>query len=528
MGTTASRQSGRRRWPLYLGVGALLALAAALIAGRMMLGRAGPILKGRVIETLRERFQSRVELDDLEVSIDHGIEASGKGLRIFPPDDVMAAGATNPLISIQSFEFHAGLMGLFFKPTHVRAVHVRGLAINIPPRQMRETGVQNAQKRYRGKIKIEVGEIICDDSQIVIGTNKPDKDPKLFQLKHIVLRDVGPNAPWPYDATLTNAVPRGDIHAVGTFGPWNTETPGDSSVTGKYTFDHADLNTIKGLGGILSSVGQFEGRLDRIAVHGTADVRDLSLDTANHPMPLHTRFSAVVDGTSGDTYLHQVDAQLASSSFTCSGSVVNHKGVGHEIDLDVNVPAGRIQDFLTLAVKTQPPVMTGIIGTREKLFIHPGKESVTKKMSLKGAFTVQKMHFTNPNVEDKVDMLSERARGNPQAAKPGAADVTSRITGDFVMNHGQFNFDRLMYAMPGASVQMTGVYSLDGKKFDFHGKVRTEAMLSQMVESGWKRWMLKAVDPFFRKNGAGAEVPISITGTSGAPKFGLDFGRRGR
>jgi hypothetical protein len=273
-------------------------------------------------------------------------------------------------------------------------------------------------------------------------------------------------------------------------------------------------------------VGEFKGRLDRIEVHGTAEVPDFSLDTANHPMPLHTTFSAVVDGTSGDTYLQPVEAQLAGSKFTCSGSVINQKGVGHAIDLDVNIPAGRIQDFLTLAVKTQPPVTTGLIGTREKLLIRPGKESVTQKMSMKGTFTLNHIHFTNPQLEDKVDMLSLRAQGDPKDAKPGAPDVTSRITGGFVMNHGEFAFDRLDYTLPGAAVQLAGVYSMDGKKFDFHGTVRTQAMLSQMVASPWKSWMLKAVDPFFHKHGAGAEIPIKISGTTGAPKFGLDFGRK--
>jgi len=516
-------ESRRPRVWVWVVLAVVLAFAGVLIAGRIMLHRAGPILKGRVIETLRERFQSKVELDDFQVSIDHGIQASGKGLRIFAPDDVVAAGATNPLISIDSFDFRAGLIGLFVKPTHVGVVHVRGLAINIPPPAMRRTGAHSA---YRGKIKIEVDEIVCDDSRLVIGTSKPDKEPRLFELKHIVLHDVGPNAPWPYDATLTNAVPKGDIHAQGTFGPWNTENPGDSNVSGKYTFVHADLNTIKGLGGILSSVGEFKGRLDRIEVHGTADVPDFSLDTADHPMPLHTTFSVVVDGTSGDTYLQPVEAQLAGSKFTCSGSVINQKGVGHTIDLDINIPAGRIQDFLTLAVKTQPPVITGAIGTRDKLLIRPGKESVTQKMSMKGTFTLNHIHFTNPQVEDKVDMLSLRAQGDPKDAKPGAPDVTSRITGGFVMNHGEFTFDRLDYTLPGAAVQLAGVYSMDGKKFDFHGTVRTQAMLSQMVASPWKSWMLKAVDPFFHKHGAGAEIPIKISGTNSAPKFGLDFGRK--
>ena len=512
-----------RRWPWIVLMVILIAVVSALVIGKVMLQRAGPILKGRVIETLQERFQSRVELDDFQVSVIDGLAVSGKGLRIFAPDDVVAAGASKPVISVDTFDFHTALAGLFVKPTRVDVVHVRGLSINIPPRQMRAAG---AERQYRKKIKITVGEIVCDDSQVVIGTSKPDKDPKIFLLKHIVLRDVGPNAPWPYDATLVNAVPRGDIHAVGTFGPWNVETPGDSSITGKYRFDHADLNPIKGIGGTLSSAGEFDGRLDKIAVHGTADVPNFSLDTANRPMKLSTKFAAIVDGTSGDTYLQQVEAQLGSSKFTCAGSVINQKGVGHTIDLDVNVPAGRIEDFLNLAVKTQPPVISGVITTREKLLIHPGKESVTHKMSMKGTFTLGRIHFANPQMQEKVDMLSARAQGDPEAANAGAPEVSSKIRGDFAMNHGAFDFERLDYTMPGASVVMTGVYTLDGKTFDFHGNVRTEAKLSQMVASGWKSWMLKAVDPFFSKHGAGAEIPIKVSGTEGAPKFGLDFGRK--
>ncbi len=72
--------------------------------------------------------------------------------------------------------------------------------------------------------------------------------------------------------------------------------------------------------------------------------------------------------------------------FSCSGEVVNVKGQGHIIDLDVDVPAGRIQDFLQLAVKTQPVVMTGVLTMKTKLHIRPGKESVTQKLGLEGGF----------------------------------------------------------------------------------------------------------------------------------------------
>jgi hypothetical protein len=44
-----------------------------------------------------------------------------------------------------------------------------------------------------------------------------------------------------------------------------------------------------------------------------------------------------------------------------------------------------------------------------------------------------------------------------------------------------------------------------------------------MVASRWKSLLLKPVDPFFKKNGAGAEIPVKISGTKSAPKFGLDL-----
>ena len=69
---------------------------------------------------------------------------------------------------------------------------------------------------------------------------------------------------------------------------------------------------------------------------------------------------------------------------------------------------------------------------------------------------------------------------------------------------------------------MTGDYGLDGKEFDFRGKARLDAKVSQMM-TGWKSILLKPVDPFFSKDGAGTEVPIQITGTQSEPHIGLDF-----
>ena len=518
-----SKSRGVWGWIL---ISLLIAVCVLAAIGEIVMHRAMPILKGRVIETLSARFDSRVEMDKFSVSVLKGLEVSGEGLRIYEPDEMVAAGATDPLISLGHFSFHANLMGMFVKPMHVGTVYVSGMAIHIPPREMRQQAPKG--QRHLGKIKILVDEIVFDDSKLIIGTSKPDKDPKDFELSHIVMHNVGPDAPWKYDATLANAIPKGDIHATGTFGPWNNESPGDSTVTGKYTFDHVDLNTIKGIGGMLSSVGDFSGQLDKIVVDGTTETPNFSLDTANHGVPLHTKFHAIVDGTIGDTYLQPVEARLGGSNFTCSGAIMNVKGKGHIIDLDVNVPSGRIQDFLQLAVKTSPVVMTGGLQMKTKLHIRPGPESVSKKIGLKAGFTLWQIHFTNPEVEDKVDMLSLRAQGDPKAAKPGAEDVYSQMVGQFVMADGRLSFSKLNYTLPGADVLLAGEYTLDGERFEFEGNVRTKAKLSQMVASKWKSILLKPVDPFFKKDGAGAVIPVKVSGTKSAPKFGLDLGHKGK
>ncbi len=359
--------AGHRRLLRWLGGAALLAAVALATVVEVAIHRAIPILKGRIVETLSVRFNSKVELDSLDVSLVKGLAVSGGGLRIFAPDDVVAAGATNPIIDVKEFSFHAPLRDLFLKPVHIGSVNVDGLEIHIPPRQARVAG--QPTRRRPGKIVIDVDHFLCEHSDLIIDNGNPAKEPKHFALDRIELWEIGADAPWRYDATLVNAIPRGDIHATGNFGPWVTEGPGDSLLTGHYTFDHADLNPIKGIGGTLSSVGDFSGQLDRIEVAGTTQTPDFSLDSANQPMPLATSFRAIVDGTTGDTYLTQVNAKLRQTPINCTGSVVNIRGKGHVVDLDVQIQGGRLQDLLAPAVKTRPGFIltASLIATRAKL-----------------------------------------------------------------------------------------------------------------------------------------------------------------
>ena len=86
--------------------------------------------------------------------------------------------------------------------------------------------------------------------------------------------------------------------------------------------------------------------------------------------------------------------------------------------------------------------MSGALNMKAKLNIPPGKESVTQKIGVRGHFVLTNIHFSNPDVEDKVDMLSLRAQGKPGEAHPGAPDVHSQMRGAFDLHSGRMDYQR--------------------------------------------------------------------------------------
>jgi hypothetical protein len=521
----------------WLGAILVVLLAGFLVAGDILLHRAGPMMKAKVVETLSARFDSRVELDGFSVSMVKGFEVSGSGLKLYPNRLAM----NEPLVSVDRFSFHVlNWRQVFRTPLFINKVAVNGLSIHMPPKGQRANMPKlsggNAGKWNAPGIKVEVGEIVVDHADLVLENGKPNKVPLEFVIHQLTLRSVGAGRPMKFHATLVNPKPVGDINSSGDFGPFDAESPGDTPVDGEYSFSHADLFPFKGIGGTLASTGSYSGQLNRIEVNGETTTPNFSLDIANRPVPLNTKFHAIVDGTNGDTYLQPVDAMLLHTHIVAKGEVVRAAGVpGHDIHLDVTVDSGRIEDLLRLAVKSEPPLMTGEVRLHTDFHLPPGKESVTEKLQLKGSFAVLGAHFSNDKIQHDVDQLSLRGQGKADEAKKEdtamksgdsaggtAANVSSDMRGDFVFGEHKLTISGLNYQVPGAEIALTGVYSLDGEQFDFHGNARLDAHVSQMM-TGWKSWLLKPVDPFFAKNGAGTQVPISVTGTRSDPKIGLDF-----
>lgn len=515
-----SKKISRARIWKSLALVAVLFLGVAAVAVRYAITHAGPILRARVIQTLSNRFKSKVELSGFQVSVLHGIEVSGTGLEIHGARDPNAyQPGIQALINIREFRFSTSLRNLFHSPMHVDTVYVKGMVINLPPKQNRQEITRINSKR----LTILVDKFMFEDTVLLINTINPGKPPLEFAISELKMKDIGSGQPFRFDATLVNPKPVGDIHSTGLFGPWQPDNPRDTPVQGNYSFSNADLSTIKGIGGTLSSVGQYSGTLSNIVVHGITDTPDFKIASSGHPVPLHTEFHAVVDGTCGDTYLQPVKASFLHSSFTANGSVVRLNAArGRDIELDVLLDHARIEDLLALGVRTNPPVMSGPVEMKTKLSLYPGDGTVADRLKLAGEFHVLRAHFANERVQNKIDALSLRSLGSKQAREMHEDDVPVDLQGVFKLREGLLSFSSLQFLIPGTHVDMTGNYSLDGREFDFHGKARMDARLSQMTK-GWKSILLKPVDPFFSKNGAGTEVPIKVTGTQSEPHFGLDF-----
>ena len=516
------RQSG---WKWAGGI-AFFLLILLVLTTLFLRSHAEPMLRARVIETLTARFQSKVEMAEFHVWVGDGLEVSGSGLKIFGQTDPnIHQPGIQPLIAIAEFRFHTGILDLLHSPMHVQMVRLKGLALNIPPsgqrQQMTDLGPRG------GKIKVFVDQFVCQDAQLVINTSRPDKLPLEFSIGNLKMKDIGPGQPLHFDATLMNPKPVGDISSSGLFGPFRADSPRDTPVKGTYSFSNADLGTIKGIAGILSSTGQYDGSLGHIVVDGETNTPDFRLAVSGHPVPLETRFHAIVDGTSGNTYLQPVDAKVLNSTFEANGSVVRTKGIkGHEIALDIRIDHARIEDLLKLGVRTNPPIMNGSVRSTAQFDLQPGEGDVAERLRLKGDFQVSDAHLTNDKIQKGVGDLSLRGQGEAKLAKAGAHDeVPSNLQGAFNLKEGVLSFSQLHFQVPGANVEMTGKYGLDGKTFDFHGKLELEAKLSHTM-TGWKSILLKPVDPFFSKNGHGTEVPFKITGTESDPHFGLDFGNK--
>jgi len=496
--------------------GGLVALAIVASAGSR-----SATLRQLVIDTLAERLDSEVQLESFSVDTFPTVHITGTGLVIRH----RGRRDVPPLVTVDAFALDGGLIGFLRRPRHFRTVNLQGLNINIPPGGLKGTSTATQMRRADddGPAAIVVDILEAQDAALTLIPRREGKEPKVFAIHHLTMKPLGRAQAMTFVATITNPVPKGLVKATGTFGPWSREDPGDTPLGGRYTFDHADLTPIKGIFGTLDSKGEFDGKLDRIGVKGTTESADFGLDVSGTRVPLHTTFEAVVDGTDGDTYLNAVSASFLKTSLTARGAVVGAEGVkGRTVRIHVKIDDGRIEDLLRLAVKGNDPAMSGALALHADLDLPAGPADVMERMRVKGQFDIAAVRFNSREVQTRISDMSERARGLDP--KEHNQSVASNLRGDFALEHSTITLQDTAFGIPGAQVRVAGTYGLRNEALQFDGTVRMQATVSEAA-GGKKGLLLKVIDPLFRRDGAGAVVPITIRGSRTEPKFGLDVKR---
>ena len=525
-----------RRWRI-----AALTLLAACVALGAAVWYVAPLSSGAARRELAAALSSR---------LDSEVEIKALTWRVFPSPSAEGDSVTlrhrgrhdvPPLISIAHFTAAGTVFGLL--RGHISRVTIDGLDIEIPPNRHGDeaggatpapaggatTSAPESAGRDHVVRTLVVDELVSTDARLTIIPEDPRRDPKVWRIHALRMRSVAFDHAMPFDATLTNALPPGEIATRGTFGPWRGDAPGLTNVDGAFSFAHADLSAFKGMAGLLSSRGTFAGTIARLDIHGVTDTPDFALSSSGRPVPLHTEYHAVVDGTNGDTILTRVDASLPRTTIVATGRVVGTPGVhGRIVSVAAKIDKGRLEDVLALAVKSATPPMTGSIQLDTSLVLPRGDEDVVKKLRLHGHFAVADARFNKLDVQARIDELSRRALGRPGTTS--GQRVAARFSGAFALGRGSLALSDLAFAVPGSVVRLAGRYDLLSQDLDFTGTLLMNASVSETT-TGLKRFLLKLVDPLFSRRGGGSAIPIRITGTRTNPSFGLDKGRifrRGR
>lgn len=477
-----------------------------------------PRLRDWVTSTLSRSLESDVQLGEVRLSW-YPLQLTGRDLTI------RHHGRTDipPLLVISSFKVNLYAGELWGSTVH--HVEVDGMEISIPPKDA-ATGKRPMPRPAGGNGNGEpvvIERLTATNTRLVIVPREGKKNPKVWDIYKLEMEQLTSKSASPFRASLTNPIPEGTIETKGTFGPWQSAEPGQTPIKGEYTFD-ADLGTIDGLDGQLSAVGEMGGVLEQLTTRGQTRTEKFRLTELNgHSLPLTTNYDALVDGTKGDVELNRVDITLGKSRLRAKGVVEGTKGVkGKRVVLNIKSNSVDLAEFLKLVSNDGTPPAEGTIILDTAFDLVQGKAKVLDRLAMEGSVAAERLKFTNPAVQEKIDELSRRAQGRP--GDQAIDDVASRVASKFSLNKGVLTYHGLTFDVQGAAVRLNGSHALKSRALDLNGEVLLNVSASRTIK-GIKGWLLRPFDPLFRKNGAATRLVISVGGTQEKPQVKLDFGK---
>ncbi|HEV2468885.1 MAG TPA: AsmA-like C-terminal region-containing protein [Candidatus Sulfotelmatobacter sp.] len=460
-----------------------------------------PFERAKIVKQLSEASDSQVTVRDFRQTY-------------FPPGCILDTvefhhdNIKSPLITMQQLIVKGSYLGMLRH--HLDRVTAVGMHVLIPP-------IGTGVTFHTVNTHMIIDEFIADGSTLEIAEREKHLHPFLFTIHKAAVRQVASGRPMQVKLQLHMPEPPAEVQASGEFGPW--QTSGETPISGEYTLRNADLGHYDGIGGMLFSNGKFRGTLKHLNISGTTDVPDFVVKSGGHKIHLLANFDAYEDARRGDTFLKRVDAHFGGTELIVNGSIAAVSGrPGKLTKLALDAPQGRIQDVLRLFVTHRPP-MSGETAMQADIEIPPGKDPFLRRVKLRGTFGVEEGKFAKNRTQTDVDKLSAGARGKK---KDDAPNVLTDLSGNVSLDEGTATFTDLRFAVPGVKARLHGTYNIINDRIDLHGPMRVDKKIADTT-SGLKSFLLKLIDPIFKKKRKGEVVPIHIGGTYNHPQFGLDL-----
>jgi len=494
----------RRRWWLL----AALLLAVILIGGAVFFNRDWPFTAKNVVKELEQATSARVTFVSFRRNfLPHpGCVLESVTLTRGKPGE-------QEVMKIRELHIRGKWTGLIQK--HIAVIRAEGVEVTFPP-------IGTGPGWTPTESDVVVDKLIANGAELQFLRRNPKQKPLLFSIRQFTAHHLVSQEPIRVEVSLVNPQPPGDIEATGTFGPWNKKVVSETPVKGNYTFRNADLSWFGGIAGILASDGVFEGNLDSIDIKGRTSTPDFSTSDTPHKLDLSSEFHAEVDATNGDVTLDQVRAKLVKTLILTQGSVAsNPEQDGKLAALHFAVRDGRIQDLLLAFVSDRQSPLHGTVSLQAQTRVPPGKGPFLKRIRLDGDFGIESAQFTSAETQTSVNKLSTAGQG--QGNHTDNPDrVLTDLEGHVNVKDGVATFTGLRFRVPGARARMNGTFDLITQKVDLRGMLDMDAKLPEAT-SGIKSFLLKAIDPFLKKNRrGGARIPVSISGTYQKPSYHAD------
>jgi AsmA-like C-terminal region len=477
--------------------------SAVLLVAGLVLAAKWPFNQSKVIHELEDSSGTRVRVERFRKTL-------------FPPgciaDNVtFGSDGRGLLVTIRQLKVQGSYAGMLHH--YVPVIEADGAHIVLPSLSQKVSGFSPKRSETR------IGKLVANGALLEIASSDKGHQPTFFQVHQFSLSDLGSEGPMRFATALTNPMPPGEIEASGEMGPWSSGDLGQTPISGKYSFRHAQLGALGGITGTLASDGKFAGQIRQMEVSGAVEVPDFQVRRSTHQVRLRTEFHARVNATNGDVFLQGVTANFGRTKVDAQGEVASRGHNGKTAKLQLLIPRGRIQDVLLLFISDPRSPMTGSVAFRAGVSIPGGNRPFLHKVRLEGDFGVGNGQFTNDGTQVKLNKLSAQARGGSDKDQDDPATVVSDLSGHVLLNDATATFEELKFRVPGALAKMHGTYNLESQRIDLHGILLMQQKLSNTT-SGIKSFLLKPLEPFLKKNRrGGAKLAVSINGTYSHPHY---------